>query len=428
MKKILFAALAMIVMMVSCVKDPQYPGATISDVKYTPTAVQADEPVTVSATITGFNEITAILNYSVNDGERQEVEMVSSAENNVYTAVIPGQANDTKVSFRIVAVTELLTISPDMEYTVGAIALDYSGLRLNEINGNDKFIEIYNMGSEALPLNGVYIEKDNEQCWVADNTLTLEAGAFLLLYSNKVEADHPDHPANLIFSSGLSEKKPVRIQMFTPAGLSIDDFNLVECVVPAPASYNRNADGLWYHAEATPGAANVEGTDPVLGLEGGEIPVDPYTLLFLNELNGDTKFIELYNMSDQELSLEGMTLMKDDYVDGAIWTADATMTIPAHGYLLLYSNKVEADHPELDAAYFFNAGLSGKKTIRMGLFMADGTERDVFTRGATGEWGQNISDVETMSYARTPDGGDWKLAEATPGAANPETGEDIPQE
>ncbi len=32
------------------------------------------------------------------------------------------------------------------------------------------------------------------------------------------------------------------------------------------------------------------------------------------------------------------------------------------------------------------------------------------------------------SYARTPDGDDWKLAAPTPGAANPATGEDIPQE
>ena len=31
-----------------------------------------------------------------------------------------------------------------------------------------------------------------------------------------------------------------------------------------------------------------------------------------------------------------------------------------------------------------------------------------------------------QSYARTPNGGDWKLANPTPGEANPSTGEDIP--
>ena len=123
-----------------------------------------------------------------------------------------------------------------------------------------------------------------------------------------------------------------------------------------------------------------------------------------------------------------MYIMKDDYVDGAKWTADATMVIPAHGYVLLYSNNVQADHPELGPEYFFDGGLSAKKTIRITLFMPDGTERDVFTRGSTGEWGQTISDVAPKSYARIPDGGDWKLAAPTPGEANPAEGEDIPQE
>ena len=429
MKKILFAAIALIVLMASCVKDPQYPGVTISNVTYNPTAVQADIPVTVTATITSFGEFTAKMVYTATDAAPVEVAMTPSDEKNVFNATIPGFANDVTVSFYVEADGELMAKSSVYEYTVGAVALDYSGLRLNEINGNDKFIELYNGGAELLPLNGVYIEKDNEQCWAADNTLILEAGAYLLLYSNKVEADHPDYPANLIFNSGLSEKKPVRIQLFTPAGVSIDDFNLVECVTPATASYSLNADGLWYHAEATPGAPNVEGTDPVLGLEGGEIPIpdEPdYTNLVVNELNGDTKFIELYNKGDKDLALEGLYMTKDGGEE-AIWTADATIVAPAHGYVLLYSSKVQADHPEVDEHHIFQGGLSAAKTVLITLYMPDGTERDHFSRGTTGEWGQDISSVAPKSFARVPDGGDWKLADPTPDAANPGEGEDIPQ-
>ena len=434
MKKILFAAIALIVLMASCVKDPQYPGVTISNVTYNPTAVQADIPVTVTATITSFGEFTAKMVYTATDAAPVEVAMTPSDEKNVFNATIPGFANDVTVSFYVEADGELMAKSSVYEYTVGAVALDYSGLRLNEINGNDKFIELYNGGAELLPLNGVYIEKDNEQCWAADNTLILEAGAYLLLYSNKVEADHPDYPANLIFNSGLSEKKPVRIQLFTPAGASIDDFNLVECVTPAAASYSLNADGLWYHAEATPGAPNVEGTDPVLGLEGGELPPTPeepdYTNIVLNELNGSdgAKYIEFYNKGDLDLPMEGMYLTKDGVEDSPIWTADASIVIPAHGYVLLYSSKVQADHPDLDPIYIFSGGLSAGKTVRIALYMNNGEERDVFFRGSTGEWGQSISSVEPMSFSRTPDGGEWKLTEGTPGAANPETGDDIPQE
>ena len=438
MKKIMFVALALLMGLASCVKDKQYPGINISNVSYAPTAVQATDDVTVTATITSFKDFTAKLVYVINEESK---ELAMTAAEDVYTAVIPAQPDGTKVSFCVQAMNgEVTAVSPAMEYEVGAVAIDYSVLRLNELNGNDKFIEIYNAGADAINLNGVYIEKDGAQNWIGDNTVKIDAGAYLVLYSEDVVANHPDVPESLIFHSGLSAKKNVRIQLFTPAGFSIDDFNLTNidandpAYIPAPGSYSRNADGKWYYADATPGAVNVDGTVALLGLEGGDTPEPPtpeepdYTNLVLNELNGDTKFIEIYNKGNLDLSMQGMYLTKDGVDDAPIWTGNAAIIVPAHGYVLLYSSKVQADHPELDEAYIFNSGLSAAKTVRIALFMADGTERDVFTRGSTGEWGQTISDVAPQSFARTPDGGDWKLADPTPGEANPAEGEDIPQE
>ena len=441
MKKIMFVALALLMGLASCVKDKQYPGINISNVSYAPTAVQAADDVTVTATITSFKDFTAKLVYSINEAERAVELAMTGGEGDLYTAVIPAQPDGTKVSFYVQAMNgEVTAVSPTMEYEVGAVAIDYTVLRLNELNGNDKFIEIYNTGVDPINLNGVYIEKDGTQNWLADNTVKIEAGGYLLLYSEDVVADHPEYPEALIFHSGLSAKKNVRIQLFTPAGVSIDDFNLTNidandpAYIPAPGSYSRNADGNWYYADATPGAVNIDGTVALLGLEGGDTPEPPtpdepdYTNIVLNELNGDTKFIEIYNKGDMDLPLEGMYIMKDDYVAGATWTADATVVAPAHGYVLLYSEDVQIDMPDYPEALIFHSGLSAKKTLRMTLFMPDGTVRDEFTRGTTGEWGQTISNVAPQSYARTPDGGDWKLADPTPGEANPATGEDIPQE
>ena len=434
MKKILFAALALVVVMASCVKDPQYPGVTISNVTYTPTAVQADNDVTVMATITSFNDFIAKLVYTIGEQAPVEVVMTEGTEKGLFTAVIPGQADDVTVSFYIVAEGELVAKSPVMEYTVGAVALDYSVLRLNELNGNDKFIELYNSGAEALFLNGVYIEKDGNQNWVADNTVSIEAGSYLLLYSEDVSAAHEGYPESLIFHSGLSAKKNVRIQLFTPAGESIDDFNLVDIdqnapeFIPYSGSYSLNADGSWYYADPTPGEANLDGTVQVMGLEGG--PEGPnFHNLILNELNGDTKFIEIYNKGNLDLPLEGLYIEKDDK-DAPIWIGDATITVPAHGYVVLYSEDVVADHPELEGTnYIFGSGLSGKKAIRIALFLADGTQLDIFTRCPDGgTWGDAMSNVAPQSYARTPDGGDWKLADPTPGEANPADGDPIPQE
>ncbi len=440
MKKIMIVALALLMGLASCVKDKQYPGINISNVSYAPTAVQADDEVTVTATITSFKDFTAKLVYTI--GEENK-ELAMTAVEGVYTSVIPAQPDGTKVSFYVQAMNgEVTAVSSTMEYEVGAVAIDYSNLRLNELNGNDKFIEIYNAGADAINLNGVYIEKDGTQNWIGDNTVKVEAGAYLVLYSEDVVADHPDVPEALIFHSGLSAKKNVRIQLFTPAGASIDDFNLTAIELngeaygyagnQAPASYSRNADGNWYYADATPGAANTDGQNIVLGLEGGVTPEPPtpeepdYTNLVLNELNGDTKFIEIYNKGNVDLPLEGMYIMKDDYVAGATWTADASVVAPAGGYVLLYSEDVTLDHPEVPETLIFHSGLSAKKTVRITLFMPDGTVRDEYTRGT--EWGLTISNVAPQSFARTPDGGDWKLADPTPGEANPAEGEDIPQE
>jgi len=447
MKKILFAALALIVMMASCVKDQQYPGVTITNVTYTPTAVQADMPVTVNANIASFNPFTAKLYYNLDDGAYTAVDMTATPEKDVYNTVIPGQPDGVKVAFYVVAEGTLVATSPTMEYTVGAIAVDYSVLRLNELNGNDKFIEIYNAGPEMINMNGVAIYKDTEKMiWTGKSAVNVEAGGYLLLYSEDVVEGMDIDTSLYMFHSGLSAKKNVRIELKTPAGVTFDDFNLINIELngeaygysgnQAPASYSLNSDGQWYYSDATPGAANIDGENIVLGLEGGVTPEPPtpeepdYTNLVLNELNGDTKFIELYNMGDQDLELtNGMYIEKDDKPE-PVWIADGTITVPAHGYVVLYSEDVVADHPELEGTnYIFNSGLSGKKAIRIALFMADATQLDIFTRCPEGgEWGASMSNVAPKSYARVPDAGEWMLADPTPGEANPAVGEPIPQE
>lgn len=307
---------------------------------------------------------------------------------------------------------------------------DYSGLVLNELNGNDKFIELYNKGNETIQLNGVYIEKDGKNVWKAGD-ITLETGAYLLLYSEDVAADHPEHNSGLIFGSGLSAKKAVRVQLFTPTGKSIDDFNLVnDPATPAPASYSRCPDGTgaWTYAEATPNAANAESTTLVNGLADPEIdedddedatPVD-YSGLVLNELNGNDKFIELYNKGTEAIALKGVYIEKDGK---NVWKA-GDMTLEAGAYLLLYSEDVvlttttnpTPEHPEYEGSgLVFCSGLSAKKAVRVQLFTPTGDSLDDF----------NLTEYSTpapASYSRCPDGtGVWTYADATPGAANAES-------
>ena len=170
--------------------------------------------------------------------------------------------------------TGVLVALATMTTAMAQSSASYTGLVLNELNGNDKFIELYNNSESAISLNGVYIEKDGKNVWTAGD-ITLEAGKFLLLYSEDVAADYPGYEDNgngLVFGSGLSAKKEVRVKLFSPSGASLDDFNLVEYTTPAPASYSRCPDGTgdWMYADATPGSANAWSDVPVTGLAGDD--------------------------------------------------------------------------------------------------------------------------------------------------------------
>lgn len=112
------------------------------------------------------------------------------------------------------------------------------------------------------------IQKDNGLVWTGAPGYYIEPGGYVLLYSEDVIASHPEHDASLVFTSGLSPKKAVRVQLFGNDGVSLDDFNYVTYSgTPAPASYGRNSNGVWYYQAATPGAVNEDGINIVTGLE-----------------------------------------------------------------------------------------------------------------------------------------------------------------
>lgn len=270
MKKIFLTLIAFAAIFTqSCVKDVIYEGpASISNVAFSPAVVKHTDDVIVSAEISDLIGVTsATVVYKVDNGTENRVNMVAGT-GNLYTGTIPKQADNAVVTFYVEALNDinLTSKSDEQSFTVGAI---YNNLQLNELNGNDKFIEIYNKGTEAISLEGIYIQKDGETNWTCD-ARTIGAGQYLLLYSEDVtiagEAQ-AGYPEALTFHSGLSAKKNVRVQLFTPGGASIDDFHLTAIAKTCTASYSRGTDGKWYHADATPNAVNAASTELVEGLE-----------------------------------------------------------------------------------------------------------------------------------------------------------------
>ena len=153
----------------------------------------------------------------------------------------------------------------------------------------------------------------------------------------------------------------------------------------------------------------------------------------LNELSGADKFIELYNTTDKEVSLEGLYLVKyDSSKDGGkstTWTGKAGMKIAAKGYVVLESSDLadEAEGGDPNYAYesanhVFKGGLSGKKNVFIELYSASDEKLSEFKRGDEGAgWNQvsGFNNDKKHTFSRVPNGtGDWAYADPTKGAEN----------
>ena len=153
----------------------------------------------------------------------------------------------------------------------------------------------------------------------------------------------------------------------------------------------------------------------------------------LNELSGADKFIELYNTTDKEISLEGVYVVKyDSSKDGGkstTWTGAKGMTIAAKGYVVLESSDLadEAEGGDPNYAYesanhVFKGGLSGKKNVFIELYSAADEKLSEFKRGEEGAgWNQvsGFNNDKKHTFSRVPNGtGDWAYADPTKGAEN----------
>ncbi len=164
--------------------------------------------------------------------------------------------------------------------------------------------------------------------------------------------------------------------------------------------------------------------------------------IVLNELSGEDKYIELYNTTDKEVSLEGVYIVKyDSEKEGGkstTWTGAKGMKIAAKGYVVLESSDLKdpveggsEDYKYESDNHIFKGGLSGKKNCFFELYGADAKVLSEFKRGEEGAgWNQvkGFEELKEYSFSRVPDGtGEWVYALPTKGAKNGEKKADIKQ-
>lgn len=165
--------------------------------------------------------------------------------------------------------------------------------------------------------------------------------------------------------------------------------------------------------------------------------------IVFNELCGvkdPGKFVEIYNLTDETIDLEGCVMHKgDDAAAGEfiIWVGQKGSKIEPKGFFVLDADgatdpaDVSGRTPESADVYKTNflTGFSPKKSVMFRLLDAKGAVIDEFARGSVdeeGKWGVALPETKNASYSRVPDGtGAFVEAAPTKGAKNGEKTGDI---
>jgi len=355
------------------------------------------------------------------------------------------KADKTTVEFNIADIDSISFTAPATPAEV-----DYTKLVLNEVSGNNKFVEIYNSGTVDIPLDGVKLQRnDGASEWDGTSTDIIPAGAYRLILFNAFTAglDANEAYVGWTVGSGISAGQVLKVAIVDPSGTEVSVF--IRGDEPLPAwgsttgvtsnttdSYSRMSDGSWAYAAPTPGEANGTKTSDIVSpgyLTATPPPPTPpenvdYTKLVLNEISGTNKFVEIYNSGTVDIPLTGVKLQRNDGPvvsgsSGSEWTGTAADVIPAGTYRLFLFNSYTPADLATNPAYVgwtVGSGISASQVLKVAIIDPSGTPVSVFIRGdvplPAWQYSTGVAS-STDSYSRMADG-TWAYATPTPGDVN----------
>ncbi|HIZ35184.1 MAG TPA: lamin tail domain-containing protein [Candidatus Ruania gallistercoris] len=284
---------------------------------------------------------------------------------------------------RLAALTTLVTATGGLLLTVPTHAAATDAIRINEVQSNSAddapdFVELTNIGAEAVDVSGWIVRDDDNDHGVAlpDSTV-IPPGAFTV-----IETDTgPD-------GFGLGSDDSARL-------FTADGTNLVDSYAWTEHAFTEgripDGTGEFVDTEPTPGAANVEREAPEYYDAEETIAVNE---VMSDDPNDGEDWVELLNTGTEEVDLSGWILRDDDDLRN-LAIADGTTLEP--GAFLVVETDVT------DAGF----GLGKNDEIR--LYLADGLGLvDSYS------WTEHA-----FTEGRIPDGtGEFVDTRATPGSAN----------
>ena len=240
---------------------------------------------------------------------------------------------------------------------------------INEISGNEKWLEIYNAENDAVNLSEYYIQKIDEvgatDNWVIPSATTINAKGCL---SWTQDANCTNGST---FTWGISAKKDVAFKVFDNNGTELDYFEIRTDLYSdgGGKTVGRKTDGAKELAlflnGGTKGTTNNNG---VL-----QHPSENPKKIYVNEVSGNDKWIEIYNAEDEVVDLSRYYIQKiDEDGNTDTWDIPSGTTINAKGFLYWTQNASCTDGST------FTWGISAKKDVTFKVFDSNGTELDIF--------------------------------------------------
>jgi len=274
-------------------------------------------------------------------------------------------------------------------------------------NGDyDDWIELYNAGDSPIRLKPMYLTDNltRPMKWTFPDTV-IPAGGYLIVWA---DAEYRQGPLHTSFR--LDADKGEELGLLTSHG---DRVFVIDTLSFGPQSSDTSSGripdgGVWRLLSVpTPGEPNTSGVSSLAGVVFVNEFMASNQSVIADEAGDYDDWVELYNSQDTAVTLRGFTLT-DDLRQPTRW-AMPDVTIPAHGYLLVWADGEEEEGP-LHASF----NLAAARGEQLGLFEKLGKHALIVD---TLSFGPQKPDT---SYGRLPDGGaDWQfMSRPSPAAAN----------
>ena len=189
-----------------------------------------NDQVNISATVRAFSG-TALSSVVVKwklDGVAQP-DRTTTNNKDAYMATIPENSATSKVEYTLVATNDEgeKAEASSIYFVYNAGDFEYNNLVINEIDGNSKFVELYNKGNVPIPLAGVYLVK-NEQAfhwWDGSDAAYIEAKKYYAIAQTKNSNPNPPSNANEYTGvNGISARQNLKFELWSPGNSLLDNF------------------------------------------------------------------------------------------------------------------------------------------------------------------------------------------------------------